>query len=291
MKDMVKILITGGDGQLGSAIKAAGTNFPDFDLIFTDVADFDITKEVSVDAYLAKGDFDFLINCAAYTAVDKAEEEKDLAFLINATGPENLAKACKKYSCRLIHISTDYVFDGKSHIPYVESMATNPPSVYGQTKLAGEKAILKYSDSAFILRTSWLYSEFGNNFLKTMLKLGSERSELRVIFDQIGTPTYAGDLAQSILKIIGANKKSEKPEIYHFSNEGVISWYDFAKEIMDFAHLNCQILPIESSEYPLPAPRPYYSVLNKSKIKLAFNISIPYWKDSLKICLQRLSKL
>lgn len=287
---MINILITGGDGQLGSAIQAASKNFPNFNLSYTDVADFDITNSKSVDDYLSKGNFDFLVNCAAYTAVDKAEEDKDLAHLINEYGPENLAKACQKYNCRLIHISTDYVFDGTSHIPYTETMETNPPSVYGRSKLAGEKAILEQSDTAIILRTSWLYSEFGNNFLKTMLKYGAERDELRVIFDQIGTPTYAGDLAISILKIIEANKKLSQTEIFHFSNEGVISWYDFAKEIMELSEINCTIVAIESHEYPLPAPRPHYSVLNKTKIKSAFNLDIPYWKDSLKVCLKRLSE-
>ncbi len=285
---MIKILITGGDGQLGSALNVAAKEFANFDLVFTDVADFDITKAESVDDYLKKGHFDFLVNCAAYTAVDKAEEDQDLAFLINAKGPENLAKACQKHACQLIHISTDYVFDGTNHIPYTESMETNPPSVYGQSKLAGEKAILENNDSSIILRTSWLYSEFGNNFLKTMLKLGAEREELRVIFDQIGTPTYAGDLARSIFKIIESNKKSGKTEIYHFSNEGVISWYDFAKEIMELAGLNCRIVPIESFQYPLPAPRPHYSVLNKSKIKSSYELTIPYWKDSLKWCLKEI---
>lgn len=287
---MVEILITGGDGQLGSAIQAASKSFSNFNLTFTDVADFDITNAKSIDEYLAKNNFDYLVNCAAYTAVDKAEEDKDLAYLINAEGPKNLAKACKKFDCGLIHISTDYVFDGTSHIPYTETMETNPPSVYGQSKLAGEKAILENSNSAIILRTSWLYSEFGKNFLKTMLKYGAERDELRVIFDQIGTPTYAGDLALTILKIIEANKKLDQTEIYHFSNEGVISWYDFAKEIMDFAKINCAIVPIESYEYPLPAPRPNYSVLNKAKIKASFDLNIPYWKDSLKLCLNRLKQ-
>ena len=285
---MTKILITGGDGQLGSAIQAAAKNFPSFSLTYTDIADFDITNAQSVDDYLAKEDFDYLVNCAAYTAVDKAEEDKSLAYLINEQGPKNLALACEKYNCRLIHISTDYVFDGKSYLPYKESMETNPPSVYGQSKLAGEKAIIEHYDSSIIIRTSWLYSEFGNNFFKTMLKFGAERKELRVIFDQIGTPTYAGDLASTILKIIEINKKLTTNEIYHFSNEGVISWYDFAKEIMELAHLSCNIVPIESFEYPLPAPRPHYSVLNKSKIKTAFNLTIPYWKDSLKLALKRI---
>ncbi|MDA3905307.1 MAG: dTDP-4-dehydrorhamnose reductase [Bacteroidales bacterium] len=287
---MAKILITGGEGQLGSAIKEASKEFSDLNLVFTDIDDFDITNAASVDEYLKTGDFDYLINCAAYTAVDKAEEEKGLAFLINATGPENLAKTCQKYNCRLVHISTDYVFDGRSHIPYIETMETNPPSVYGQSKLEGEKAILKHSKSAIILRTSWLYYEFGNNFLNTMIKLGAERDALGVVFDQIGTPTYARDFATSILKIITSNKISAKTEIYNYSNEGVISWYDFAKEIMEIANINCNIIPIESKEYPLPAPRPHYSVLNKSKIKSAFDLRIPYWKDSLKVCLKKLSE-
>lgn len=285
---MIKILITGGDGQLGNALKSASKKFKTLQLVFTDVADFDITNPASINQYLEESKFDFIVNCAAYTAVDKAEEEQDLAFLINAKGPENLAIACEKYQSKLIHISTDYVFDGTSHVPYIESMETNPPSVYGQSKLAGEEAILKNSKSSIIIRTSWLYSEFGNNFLKTMLRLGADRDTLSVIFDQIGTPTYAGDLAEAILNIIVSEKKTSTNEIYHFSNEGVISWYDFAKEIMELAQLNCSITPIESRDYPLPAPRPHYSVLNKTKIKTTFGLEIPYWKDSLKLSLKRL---
>ena len=286
----MKVLITGSNGQLGRSIQERSLLYPEFSFDFTDVDQLDITNKSALECYLKTSKPDVIINCAAYTAVDKAEEDKNLAYLINAEGPENLAKACKKHNCSLIHISTDYVFNGISHLPYTETMETNPPSVYGQSKLAGEKAILEYSDSAIIIRTSWLYSEFGNNFLKTMLKYGSERDELRVIFDQIGTPTYAGDLAVSILKIINSNKKLNQSEIYHFSNEGVISWYDFAKEIMDIAKVNCIITPIESYEYPLPAPRPHYSVLNKAKIKSTFGLSIPYWRDSLKLCLERIKE-
>ncbi|MBN1649745.1 MAG: dTDP-4-dehydrorhamnose reductase [Bacteroidales bacterium] len=286
---MLKILITGGDGQLGNALKAASKNFSNIQLLFTDIADFDITQSEAVNAYLEQNHFNYLINCAAYTAVDKAEENTKSAYLINEKGPENLAIACQKQKCRLFHISTDYVFDGKSHIPYTEDKLTNPPSVYGQSKLAGERAILNNSNSATIIRTSWLYSEYGNNFLKTMLKLGAERPELRVIFDQIGTPTYAGDLANALLTMVSLNIEPKATEIYHYSNEGVISWYDFAKEIMEQAKLNCSIIPIESFEYPLPAPRPYYSVLNKRKIKAHFNLSIPYWKDSLKMALKHIS--
>jgi len=285
---MSKILITGGDGQLGSAIKFAAKNFPTFQLTFTDIADFDITSTLSVDSFLAQNNYDYLINCAAYTAVDKAEEDKNLANLINEKGSKNLAISCQKYNCKLIHISTDYVFDGKSHIPYTENMETNPPSAYGQSKLAGEKAIIENSDSSIIIRTSWLYSEYGANFLKTMLKLGAERDNLGVIFDQIGTPTYAIDLAHSLLTIIDSKKHFNQTEIFHYSNEGVISWYDFAQEIMELANLDCKINPIESWQYPLPAPRPHYSVLNKAKIKSTFDINIPYWKDSLKVCIQKL---
>jgi dTDP-4-dehydrorhamnose reductase len=285
---MKNILITGGDGQLGSALKLASKAFLDFNIVFTDIAEFDITNQHSVNNFLKENPFDFLINCAAYTAVDKAEEQKELAFRINALGPKNLAKACKAHSCQLIHISTDYVFDGKYFVPYTEEMECNPPSIYGQSKLAGEQEICQNNESAIIIRTSWLYSEFGNNFLKTMLKLGTERDELRVIFDQIGTPTYAVDLANMLLILIDKNLPIEKSEIFHFSNEGVISWYDFAKEIMDLAQLKCKIVPIESWEYPLPAPRPYYSVLNKSKIKTTYKLAIPYWKDSLRQCIKNL---
>ncbi|HAG16217.1 MAG TPA: dTDP-4-dehydrorhamnose reductase [Bacteroidales bacterium] len=285
---MKNILITGGDGQLGSALKLASIGFSDFNLVFTDIAEFDITNQDSVNNFLKENQFDFLINCAAYTAVDKAEEQKELAYRINALGPKNLAQACKAYSCRLIHISTDYVFDGKNFVPYKEEMECNPPSIYGQSKLEGEQEICRNNESAIIIRTSWLYSEFGNNFLKTILKLGAERDELRVIFDQIGTPTYAVDLAKMLLILIDKNLPFEKSEIFHYSNEGVISWYDFAREIMDLAQLKCQIVPIESWEYPLPAPRPYYSVLNKRKIKTTYKLAIPYWKDSLHNCMKNL---
>lgn len=285
---MKKILITGGDGQLGNALKLASRDFKRLKLTFTDIAEFDITSATSVEKFLSENNYDYLINCAAYTAVDKAEDDRRIAFLINEEGPKNLAVGCKKNNCILIHISTDYVFDGKSHIPYTEKMEANPPSVYGQSKLAGEKAILNNSSTSIILRTSWLYSEFGANFMKTMLKLGKEREQLNVIFDQIGTPTYAVDLAGTILTIVDIDKKFDQNQIFHYSNEGVISWYDFAKEILELANLNCKINPIESWQYPLPAPRPHYSVLNKAKIKSEFDIKIPYWKESLKVCMSRL---
>jgi len=285
---MKKILVTGSNGQLGNSIRKLEGNFPEYSFVYTDVADLDITKWDEVEAFFKEGNFTDVVNCAAYTAVDKAEKEYDLAYLINATGPANLAKASKQFDCKFIHVSTDYVFNGKAYQPYVEEDQANPPSAYGKSKLAGEKLVLQEGQGVAIIRTSWLYSEFGNNFIKTMMKYGAERDELRVVYDQIGTPTYAGDLAEAILKIIQSEKEMPENEIYHFSNEGVVSWYDFAREIMDAAKIKCKISPILSVEYPLPAPRPYFSVLNKAKIKSSFQIEIPYWKDSMLKCIDLL---
>jgi len=287
---MRKILITGSQGQLGRSIKKLEPNYKETTFVYTDVDDLDITNLESVEQFIEKEQFTDIINCAAYTAVDKAEQENDLAFRINALGPENLAKASQSHHCRFIHISTDYVFDGKNHQPYIETDTTEPPSAYGKTKLEGEKLVLKQKADSIIIRTSWLYSEFGGNFLKTMMKYGQERPELKVVFDQIGTPTYAGDLAAAILEIIHKDGSEQHRGIYHFSNEGVVSWYDFAKEIMEKTHIDCKITPILSSEYPLPAPRPFYSLMNKAKIKKDFNIIIPYWKDGLRECLKALQK-
>ncbi|NOR85995.1 MAG: dTDP-4-dehydrorhamnose reductase [Bacteroidales bacterium] len=287
---MRKILITGSNGQLGNSIKKLEVNYKETSFVYTDVADLDITKWEDVKQFIDDGKFTDVVNCAAYTAVDKAEEEYDLAYLINAQGPANLAKASKLFPCRFFHISTDYVFDGLAHRPYVEIDDTNPPSAYGKSKLEGEKLVEQEGLGALIIRTSWLYSEFGNNFLKTMMKYGKERDELKVVFDQVGTPTYAGDLAASILCILHSTKRAEKNEIYHFSNEGVVSWYDFAREIMDGASIECKISPILSVEYPLPAPRPYFSVLDKAKIKSNFDIDIPYWKDSMMRCIKELQE-
>jgi len=286
---MKKILVTGSNGQLGNSIRNIESKYPDFSFVYTDVDDLDITKWEEVEAFFKDANFTHIVNCAAYTAVDKAEEDYDLAKLINAHGPENLARASRQFHCKLVHISTDYVFDGKAHRPYIEDDFAQPPSAYGKSKLEGEELVLKAGDHVNIIRTSWLYSEYGNNFLKTMMKYGAERDELRVVFDQIGTPTYAGDLADAILKMIQLDKDSK--EIYHFSNEGVVSWYDFAKEIMTAARIQCKISPILSVEYPLPAPRPYYSVLDKSKIKSDYQLEIPYWKDSMIKCIKALTDI
>jgi len=283
---MKKILITGGNGQLGSSIKKLAPNYKDSLFTYTDVTELDITNFESLKQYIKDGEFTDIINCAAYTAVDKAEEDYDLAYKINATGPGNLAEVAKLFGCRFIHISTDYVFDGSSYRPYLETDKADPPSAYGKSKLAGEKKVIEKGQGSVTIRTSWLYSEFGANFLKTMMKYGSERDELRVVFDQIGTPTYAGDLADAILKIIHTSEKKAENTIYHYSNEGVVSWYDFAKEIMEETKISCKISPILSAEYPLPAPRPFYSVMDKSKIKKDFDINIPYWKDGLRECLK-----
>jgi len=285
------ILVTGSSGQLGSEIKdivmveGNSSNF-----YFTNRETLDITNKREIEEFINKNSIDTIINCAAYTAVDRAEDDFDNANLVNSIAVKNLAHICKEYNIKLIHISTDYVFDGKNHKPYIETDRVNPQGVYGETKLDGEKAIIEINPSnSIIIRTSWVYSSFGNNFVKTMLRLGRQRDELGVIFDQVGTPTYARDLAKAILNIV-PQISNNKVEIYHYSNEGVLSWYDFAKEIMRMAKLECIINPIETKEYPTPAKRPHYSLLNKSKIKEDFTIAIPYWKDSLDECLRRMGE-
>ncbi len=284
---MKKILVTGSNGQLGNEIQAIADKFVDFKFFFTDVKELDICDSKAIESFIKFNKIKFIINCAAYTAVDKAEKEKDLANKINIEAIENLAKASLKFNALLIHISTDYVFDGTNHRPYIETDKTNPNSHYGYTKAEGEKIIQKTCDKAIILRTSWLYSSFGNNFVKTILKYGSERDELKVVNDQIGTPTYAADLASTILTFVRDNT-TKAIEIYNFSNQGVCSWYDFAKEIIEQKNINCKISPIESKDYPTAANRPFYSVLNKSKISKTLNLEIPHWKDSLRICLKNL---
>lgn len=289
----MKILVTGAYGQLGNELKELATNYPHWEFLFTDVDSLDITNEQEVDVFFSENKPVFLVNCAAYTAVDKAETEKHAALKVNASAPGILAGAAKKQKAGFIHISTDYVFDGRTFKPYEEIDSVNPESGYGKTKLAGEHSIRGVNPNALIIRTSWLYSAFGNNFVKTMLKLGQEREMLKVVYDQVGTPTYAPDLAQSILTIIEIyQNQPEKfvPGIYHYSNEGVASWYDFAKAIFELAQINCKVLPVLSEEFPTAAKRPHYSVLNKSKIKATFNLEIPYWKESLKICINKLQK-
>lgn len=283
---MIKILVTGSNGQLGSELKKLSINFPNLTFHFADIEELDITNINSINLHFENNCYDFIINCAAYTAVDKAETEPDKALLINSEAVKHLSEIALQYKIKLIHISTDYVFDGTSYLPYTEDVRVCPVSQYGFTKLEGEKQIEKSGCEAIIIRTSWLYSSFGNNFVKTILKYSKEKPELKVVFDQIGTPTYAEDLASAILQIIISNKF--EIGIYHFSNEGVCSWYDFALEIVNAKNINCKINPILTSEYPTPAKRPHYSVLNKNKIKSTFNIEILHWKDGLQRCLKEL---
>lgn len=271
------LLITGAKGQLGTELSKL---LPD--AIVSDVSDLDITDKTAVNTYVKEHNVDTIINCAAYTAVDKAEADTELANKINVIGPKNLAQS----GAKIIHISTDYVFDGTSYRPYSETDAPHPVSVYGKTKLAGERAVLDNAKSAIIIRTAWLYSPYGNNFVKTMRRLGAEKSSLRVVCDQVGTPTYAGDLAQAIVDILPQFKEGHRG-VYHFSNQGVCSWYDFAVEIMKQSGLSCQVVPIETRDYPTAATRPFYSVLNKSKIIAEFNVNIPHWKESLEKCLKQ----
>ena len=286
---MLNILVVGSNGQLGSEIQELSQDYP-YNFFFTDREELDITNENEVKEYSFRNNINIIINCAAYTAVDKAQNEQDFADAINNIAVGNLAQVAKENNIKLIHISTDYVFDGKNYKPYLEDDNTNPTSVYGQTKLDGENILKNINPfNSIIIRTSWVYSSYGTNFVKTMLRLGRERESLGVIFDQVGTPTYAKDLAQTILEIL-PQIHNEKVEIYNYSNEGVLSWYDFAKEIMRMAKLDCVINPIETKDYPTPAKRPHYSLLNKSKIKQEFGTIIPYWKDSLDECLRKMGE-
>jgi len=285
----MKILITGSNGQLGSEIKTLGLTHPNFEFIFSDLLELDICNHNLLSDFVKENKIQVIINCAAYTAVDKAEEDFDNAELVNATAVGNLVTVAEEKNLKLIHISTDYVFDGTSHLPYNEDMVVSPLGVYGKTKREGEEYVINSLSNSILIRTSWLYSSFGNNFVKTMLRLGNERDSLGVIFDQIGTPTYARDLAQTCLEILSNSERLDaQGKVYHFSNEGVASWYDFAKAIMELGEVDCQVNPIESKEYPTPAARPHYSVLNKSKIKSDYGVEIPYWRDSLKECIQTL---
>lgn len=289
----MKLLITGAYGQLGSELKALEKQFPDFGFLFTDVDSLDITNAAEVDTFFKINNPDYVVNCAAYTAVDKAEKEPEMAEKINAKAPVILARASKRQNAKLIHISTDYVFSGLENRPYSEADKVSPQGVYGETKLQGEIDCIKENSATIVIRTSWLYSSFGNNFVKTMLRLGAERDSLNVVFDQVGTPTYAADLAKTILSIIQLTEKNEAgfvPGIYHFSNEGVCSWYDFAKTIFEIAGIQCSVRPVLSEEFPTAANRPHFSVLNKSKIKDTFGIEIPYWKDSLQRCIETIKE-
>ncbi|PKV65403.1 dTDP-4-dehydrorhamnose reductase [Polaribacter sp. Hel1_33_96] len=287
----MNILITGSNGQLGNEIKDRASQFGNWNFIYKDLPELDITDYNKLEKLTSELSIDTIINCAAYTAVDLAESNQEIAYKVNVEGAKNLAKLAKKFRLKLVHVSTDFVFDGKHHLPYKETDMSNPLSVYGRTKLEGERLVLEEYPNSIILRTAWLYSSYGANFVKTMQRLGSEREELQVIFDQVGTPTWAGDLANTILKIISQLEYGNANKgLYHYSNEGVASWYDFAVEIMNLSNVNCKVLPIETEEYPTPAPRPSYSVLNKAKIKTDFNIEIPHWKISLKECINQLAK-
>jgi dTDP-4-dehydrorhamnose reductase len=286
---MRNILVTGANGQLGSEIRELSSRYP-ANYFFTDRDSLDITDKSSLTDYIQEKHIDTIINCAAYTAVDKAESDFENANKVNHLFVKQMAEIAKEKNIKLIHISTDYVFDGKNYKPYTEDDAVSPNGVYGSTKLDGERALQEINPkNSIIIRTSWVYSAYGTNFVKTMLRLGKEKEQLGVIFDQVGTPTYAKDLAQTILEIL-PKIENNNVEIYHYSNEGVTSWYDFAKEIMRMVKLECEINPIETKEYPTPATRPHYSLLNKAKIKETFGITIPYWKDSLNAFLTKLGE-
>ena len=278
---MTTILVTGGNGQLASCIKDVEKEYDDLNIIYTDHLELDICELNQIQTFFKSNpQINYCINCAAYTAVDKAETEAEKAFEINATGAKNLAQVCNDHDAILIHVSTDFVFDGEKNEPYTETDVANPISVYGASKLQGEVEIQQALKEYFIIRTSWLYSEYGNNFMKTMLRLAETRDGISVVSDQIGTPTYAGDLAEIIIQII--NTKTEKYGIYHYSNEGVASWFEFAKEIFKLTKNKTKVNPIPSIEYLTPAKRPKYSVLDKKKIIDVFKIDIPFWRESLK---------
>ena len=282
----MNILITGCNGQLGNEMQLLEKENPQHTYFNTDVAELDITDQAAIEKMVMDHAIDGIVNCAAYTAVDKAEDNQELCRKLNSLAPGYLAAAIAKRGGWMIQISTDYVFDGTNHTPYTEDAPTCPNSVYGVTKLEGEQAAQKACEKTMVVRTAWLYSTFGNNFVKTMIRLGREKPELGVIFDQIGTPTYAHDLAVAIFAAIN---QGVVPGVYHFSNEGVISWYDFTKAIHRIAGITtCHVRPLHTSEYPTPASRPHYSVLDKTKIKTVYGIEVPYWEESLEVCVRKL---
>ncbi len=283
---MSKILVIGAGGQLGQCIKKLTTHYPLTEIHFPEEGAADILNVALLTSLFEREKPLYVINCAAYTAVDKAEDEFELAKAVNETGAQNLSVICQKFDATLIHVSTDFVFEGNEIKLLKEDDVANPINVYGQTKLDGEKAITAQLDRHIIIRTSWLYSEFANNYVKTMLKLGAERDELNIIADQIGTPTYGVDLANAILTII--NSEDKKYGTYHFSNEGVTSWFDFAKAIFTLSNTEVKVNPIPTSAYPTKAARPHFSVMDKSKIKTDYQVEVPYWLDSLKVCIRAL---
>ena len=282
----MNILITGCNGQLGNELQLLEAKYQQHTFFNTDVNELDITNQLAVDDYVFRNQIDCIINCAAYTAVDKAEEQKELCTTLNTVAPSYLAAAVEKRGGCMIQISTDYVFDGTHSTPYVETDTPAPNSVYGCTKLAGELGVTKFCKKSIVIRTAWLYSTFGNNFVKTMLRLGRERKELGVVADQIGSPTYAADLAAAIMTIV---EKGVKPGVYHYTNEGVASWYDFTKAIHRMAGIkDCNVKPIHTSDYPTAATRPAYSVLDKKKITDDYQLTIPYWEEALQRCMDSL---
>lgn len=285
---MATILITGANGQLGNELKLVSKNYYGYDFIFTDIADLDITNFEKTFDFIKDINPDWIINCAAYNQVDKAESDIQSAMLINEKAVQNITEAIKETECRFIHFSTDYVFSGKSNLPYNEYSETDPASIYGKSKLAGERAALLHHAS-MVIRTSWLYSSFGANFAKTIIKKSMECESLKVVFDQVGTPTYAADLAAAVISIVAGvirNQTAFIPGIYHYSNEGVCSWYDFAEAIVTETGVSCSVIPILSAQFPTAAQRPVYSVLDKSKIKENYNLTIPHWRNSLKKCIK-----
>jgi len=284
------ILITGANGQLGCELRRASKEHENnFRFIFTDVAELDITNLAALDSFVKENKIHYIVNCAAYTAVDKAEDDIDLCYKINRDAAANLGVVATNNRAKVIHVSTDYVYDGTASRPYVETDAVNPQSVYGKSKLAGEKALMEACPDSIVIRTAWLYSIFGNNFVKTMMKYGREHDELNVVADQTGTPTNATDLAQAIIKILDHSEAyGFATGVYHYSNEGITTWYDFTLQIHRDAGIICRVNPITTDQYPTKATRPQYSVLDKSKIKSTFNLSVPKWEDSLNICIKEL---
>jgi len=289
----MRVLITGSNGQLGSEIKELENSYNKIDFIFKDLPELDICNYEVLETFIIDHKINSVINCAAYTAVDKAEKDTEIAEKVNSIGVLNLVNALKKVDGKLIHISTDYVFDGDHFSPYKESDPVNPIGVYGKTKRAGELYVINSNIDSIVIRTSWLYSSYGSNFVKTMLRLGNKKENLGVIFDQVGTPTFAGDLANTCLEILTQENRriDENSKLYHFSNEGVASWYDFAVAIMEISDIDCLVNPLETKDYPTLAKRPHYSILNKNKIKNDFNITIPYWRDSLVKCIEKLNSI
>jgi dTDP-4-dehydrorhamnose reductase len=290
---MTTILVTGASGQLGSEIRERSARYSGYEFIFTDAGELDITDAAATAAFIAASQPTWVINCAAYTAVDRAEDEEALATKINAGGVENLVSALQGTGCRLIHISTDYVFDGNSPVPYTEDDTPSPASAYGRSKLAGEKAAMKWPDT-MIIRTSWLYSSYGNNFVKTILSKAGSAQSLNVVFDQAGSPTYAADLAASIMDIISGvirNSSNFVPGIFNYSNEGVCSWFDLAIEIVKEAGSPCTVLPVRSSAWPSRVKRPAYSVLDKTRIRENYNLRIPHWRTSLINCISKMNRI